>query len=382
VSLHSAGHYRSSGQRNNRRRRLLAEEIYSGDAVSVSSNSSCDSIAVKQTDHYGDPSFLDEQMRLIDLVPRRLAILALWLGAGLAIISSLEFLHTWQTGLATTIAGGQFAAFDLTRTGCLGSWFASLLLLAASMAAALTYAIRRHRTDDYRGRYRIWLWAALCCFFAATDVAANLHESFRQIMIHLTNTRIWGDGTLWWIIPGVLVFGALAARLVLDMRPCRLSITVFFLAAAGYLVSAGMELGLVSIGDSVQTVMIKAGAAMFGHLMLLMSMTINARFVIMDAEGFLPRREPKPQKESDKDNTEKSSGAPSKQWTRTDLPTGTSQPVMRRDTTPVSANPNTTQPIFSKSPPPPAPVSRQLTKQEKKALRDRLLRERLERQRR
>jgi hypothetical protein len=361
---------------------LLAEEIYNGDSLTVSSNSSGDPTVANRSDHYPDATFLDEQLRMMDLVPRRLIILAMWLAAGLAIISGLEVLHGWQCELSAAVAGGQFAAFDLTRTGCLGSWFSSLLLLAASASAALTYTIRRHRTDDYRGRYRIWLWAALCCLFAATDVAADLDDSFRQIMIHSTNTRIWGDGTLWWIIPYVLVLGTFGSRLVLDMRPCRLSITAFSLAAAGYLVAASMELGLFSIGDAVRTVMFKAGAAMFGHLMLLMSMVLNARYVILDAEGLLPVRESKTHEDSDKDNSEKSSGASSKQWTRVDSAVGTTQQVQRREPTPYSASPSVTQPIFSKSPPPPAPVTRQLTKQEKKALRDRLMRERLERQRR
>ncbi|MGA2796147.1 MAG: hypothetical protein ABSE63_01080 [Thermoguttaceae bacterium] len=334
-----------------------------------------------RSDHYPDASFLDEQMRMIDLVPRRLTILALWLAAGLAIISGLEVLYNWQCELSATIAGGQFAAFDLTQTGCLGSWFASLLLLAASVAAVLTYTIRRHRTDDYHGRYRIWLWAALCCFFAATDVAADLHESLRQIMIHLTNTRVWGDGSLWWIIPCVLVLGALGSRLVLDMRPCRLSITALSLAAAGYLVAACMELGLVSIGDAVRTAIIKAGCALYGHLMLLMSMALNARYVILDAEGLLPRRESKKHEDSDNNVAKKSSGTEFKQCTRVDSPSGVPQPMLRASSTAPTSS-SVPQPIFSKLPPPPASVTRKLTKQEKKALRDRLIRERLERQRR
>jgi len=111
-------------------------------------------------------------------------------------------------------------------------------------------------------------------------------------------------------------------------------------------------------------------------------MALNARYVILDAEGLLPRRESKSHGDSEKDNMEESSGAPGKQWTRVDSSVGTPQPVQRRNSTPVSASPSTPQPIFSKSPVPPAPVTRKLTKQEKKALRDRLLRERLERQRR
>jgi hypothetical protein len=324
---------------------------------------------------------MDEQKRLIDLVPRRLPIVALWFAAALALIAGLEVLHNWEVKLLATIPGGQFDAFDLTRTGCLGSWFSSLLLLAAAATAVLVYTIRRHRTDDYYGRYRIWLWAALCWFLAATDVAANLHESFKQIMIHFTKTHIWSDGALWWIIPCVLVFGALGSRLVLDMRPCGLSITAFLLAALGYFVTASLELGFVTIGDATEAIMIKTGTVMYSHLMLLLSMALNARYVILDAEGLLPRREPKLYVEPDEDTMEKSSGTKVDEWMRVDSSDSTPQPVLRRTSSPASNSPTTSQPIFSKSPAPPAPVNCKLTKQEKKALRERMVRERLERQR-
>jgi len=350
--------------------------------MSASSVSSSDSSVGCKLEHYGDASFLDEQIRLIDLVPRRLTTFILWLAAALSIIAGLEVLHTWQSKLPATNLGGHFAAFDLTRSGCLSSWFSSLLLLAASVAAWLVYTIRRHRTDDYHGRYRIWIWAALCWFFAATDVAANLHESFKQIMIRLTQTYIWGDGTLWWIIPYALAFGALGSRLVLDMRPCRLSIATFLFATAGYLLAASMELGLLTADDAARAVMIKAGAAMFGNSMLLLSAALNARYVILDAEGLLPRREPKLSVKSIEDTTEKISGAASSEWMRVDSRVGTPQPVLRRATSPAASSSPAIQPTFSSSSAPPAPVTCKLTKQEKKALRERLMRERLERQRR
>ena len=320
-------------------------------------------------------------MRLIDLVPRRLTMFGLWLAAGLAIIAGLEILHGWQSNLSATISAGQFDAFDLTRTGCLGSWFASLLLLAAAVAAVLTHTIRRHRKDDYLGRYRIWLWVALCWFLAATDVAANLHDSFKQIMIELTKTRIWGDGALWWIIPYVLALSAFGSRLLLDMRPCRLSSTAFLLAAGGYLVAASMELGLVTVEDAARAVMIKTGAALFGHLMLFFSMTLNARYVILDAKGLMPRRESKLSAESDEATEEDSSSAKGSQWTRVDSPVAP-QPVLRRATTSTPTSPINAQPAFSSSSASPAQVTRKLTKQEKKVLRERLLRERMERERR
>ena len=74
---------------------------------------------------------------------------------------------------------------DLGNYGSLGNWFASLLLLVASLLAITIYSVRRHKVDDYRGHYHIWLWAAACWFVMATDVAASLHQGFQQVMISL-----------------------------------------------------------------------------------------------------------------------------------------------------------------------------------------------------
>ena len=142
---------------------------------------------------------------------------------------------------------------------------------------------------------------------------------------------------------------------------------------------ASLELGLASIDEAVRAAMFKAGSAMLGHLMLLMSMALNARYVTLDAEGLLPQRASKTDARSDEDVAEKTSGAEVKSL-RVDTAVSTPQPHYAPS--PAAASSSVAQPIFSKSPPPPAPVARKLTKQEKKALRDRLIRERLERQRR
>jgi hypothetical protein len=380
VSLPASSSFLHSTQRDDRRRRLLAEEISGWGNKSAASLSSDANSLVSKSEHYGDGSFLDEQIRLIELVPLRLPIITLWLAVGMALIAGLEFLHGWQARLSTDMPGGGFPAFDLSSSGSLSSWFSSLLLLAAAVSAVLVYTIRRHKTDDYHGRYRIWFWAALCWFLWATDVAANLHESLKQLMIQTTATRLWGDGTLWWFIPAALLFGALGSRLILDMLPCGLAVFTFLLAAAGYFVAAGMELGVWTIEDAARAVMIRSGAAMYGHLMLLLSMVLNARYVLLDAAGLVPHRQAN--EESAQAIAQNSAATAGAQWTRVDSPSGTPQPVLRRASTaaPIGASAGS-PPAFGSSQPP-APVTRKLTKQEKKALRDKLLQARMERERR
>ena len=170
---------------------------------------------VRKTEHYGDALFLAEQPTLLDLVPRRLIAFVLVFLALSLLIAGLEALYAWMPALAGDLghaAAGQrtvtFAALDLAGKGSLAAWFSSLLLLAASLVAVLVYTVRRHRMDDYPGRYRVWLWAALCWFLAATDTAASLHEGFRDLMTAVTGTPLLGDGSIWWMIAYGLLFGA------------------------------------------------------------------------------------------------------------------------------------------------------------------------------
>ena len=124
---------------------------------------------------------------------------------------------------------------DLGNYGSLGNWFASLLLLTASLLAIVIYSVRRHKVDDYRGHYHVWLWAAACWFIMATDVAASLHQGLQQVMISLTGTRIAGDGSIWWVVPALLFVGAIGSRLLVDMWSSRLSSAALILAAIAYL---------------------------------------------------------------------------------------------------------------------------------------------------
>ena len=131
----------------------------------------------------------------------------------------------------------QFPAFDPAAAGSLARWFSALLLLAGTAAASAVYSVRRHKLDDYQGRYRIWAWAAACCFLAATDTAAPLHAGFSELMSGLTGTRLLGDGSIWWIAPAVLLLGAVGSRLLVDMWECRASSGAAMLAVGCYAVA-------------------------------------------------------------------------------------------------------------------------------------------------
>jgi hypothetical protein len=328
---------------------------------------------------------MEEQKRLIDLIPRRLPGVGALLIAGLALNAGLIGLHYWAGAAAARYPEGTLAALNLTAAGSLAAWFSSLMLLTATGASLLIYAIRRQRNDDYHGHYRVWLWAALLWFLFATDVSVGLNRSLQNLLVHLTGAPLWRGGILWWIIPYSVAFAAVGSRLVLDMWPSRLSITAFVFASAGYLVALLTSLEVLPARLAIDAVMLRGGAIMFGHLTLLTAMVLQARYVLMDYEGLLPPRKAKAAKP--KKTVKKTAAAAASEetetdrdrWHRVDSAQGVPQPVLRR------AEPSS--PVFTPADEDsyedddvPNPTNRKLTKQEKKALKARLLRERAERE--
>jgi len=233
---------------------------------------------------------MDEQPRLTDLVPRRLTTYVLALLAGLAIVAGLEGLFAWMPQLAPMTTDGRVAAFDLDGEGSLAVWFSSMTLALAGLVAILVFTIRRHRTDDYPGRYRVWLWAAACWLLLSIDETSSLHEGFKEMMVLVTGTRVFGDGSIWWVAPYFFLLGAVGTRLLVDMRECWLSSGALLATAACYAVAVVTQLGWILPEAGARGFMVEEGAEMVGNLMLLLAMALHARHVILDAEGLLPKR--------------------------------------------------------------------------------------------
>lgn len=298
--------YTRPGLNDDRRRRLLADERTGWAARPASVATSAAEAGTE-----GDPSpseaapppprakrpgespLIARQPRVTDLVPQSLLVLALGLLGGLAVVAGLVALYAWMPELARYSTDGRIAAFDLDGEGGLAVWFSSATLALASAVAWLIYSIRKQRPDDYHGHYRIWLAASACWLLMSLDEGGSLHEGFKEMMAHLTGQRLLGDGSIWWVAPYLLLLGVVGVRLVMDMRPARLSIAAFLLAGASYAAAVIVQLELVMPEQGARAVMVEEACEMVGNLLLLWAMLLHARYVVLEAEGQLPARAPR-----------------------------------------------------------------------------------------
>ena len=316
---------------------------------------------------------MDDSLRLIDLIPRRLTTFGLWLLAGITAVVGLEALYAWMPELAPMTTDGRVAALDLDGEGSLAAWFSSVVLVLACLTAVIVYTIRRFKTDDYQGYYRIWLWAAMCWLLMSIDEASSLHEGFKEMMTRATGTPLMGDGSIWWVVPYAFLLGAVGSRLLLDMRSCRLSTAAILAAAGCYVLAVVTQLGWILPESGARGVMLEEGAEMIGNLLLLLAMGLHARYVVLDAEGLLPSRKVKSDDALEEEEEEEESSSDAGEWIKVDSAHATHQPVLKRTGRVAKA--------AVKDEPEESPVRRKLTKAERKALRKRLVQQQLQRER-
>jgi hypothetical protein len=160
----------------------------------------------------------------------------------------------------------------------------------AAGASLQIFALRRHKSDDYRGRYRIWLWSALVLTLASADTSADLHRMVRGLMVYWTGRPLGGNGTLWpWLVCGVpvAIFGVC---LLIEMRRARPAAALLMLAALSYAVGAGFSSGLIRLAAVPQPGVPQATTLMLGHALVLISVWTYARHVYREAHNLIAVR--------------------------------------------------------------------------------------------
>jgi hypothetical protein len=276
--------------RNGRRRRVLNEEVLSASSSRASLRAATDDRASHQPLRYSEAAGVENHPQITDFVPRRYRTIALLLVAGVASTMSLAGLHYAAPSLAAAINLAGLPPFDLASTGSLARWVAAVVLLGASALCLLVYSIRRHRIDDYRGRYRIWLTASAACLALSANSVAGLHHVLAYTLSHVTGWTALRAGAVWWLAVAGLPLAWIVLRTLRDLMECRLAATLWVAAIGCYAAAATSYLGFVPAVEPQIDSMLDAVLALLGHWLLLAAVVSYARFVVLDAQGLIPVR--------------------------------------------------------------------------------------------
>lgn len=242
---------------------------------------------------------MEEPLRLSDLFPRRTRTY-LFLGAvGVAAVSALAALHVLsRLYWAQWTTDGTVAAFDLDAEGNLAAWFSfSLLFLAGQVALVLrhlagTSLLPAARVGSETSRRRhvrsALLYTALVCFLMSLDEGASLHEGFKEMIARIFGTPLYGDGSIYWIVPYFLLLAVMGLRLLRLMGA----------SAAGYMLLATGGLWALAIANQLELFFKSAQAGilmeecceMLGYCSLLGSLGLLGRDWVLASESREPKR--------------------------------------------------------------------------------------------
>tara|TARA_B100000945_G_C20409356_1_gene611790 strand:+ start:668 stop:2011 length:1344 start_codon:yes stop_codon:yes gene_type:complete len=238
---------------------------------------------------YFEQAMLANQPRLTDLIPKSLwAYLAMLLMGVISIyVCQQGFIHTRDL----EDSGFPVQLFNTTGPGNIASWCLSVMLLLLSVGAVLVYLLRRHKADDYKGRYRLWLHLVVFSGLLSFDAATGAHQILAVPAAQLPG--LWNEASVWWMMLVLLGSIYFSVRLLIEFksRPgmlMMLSMAVMVLIAAGC-----SRLGSV-IGESDLTTDVAQSSLLMSATLIVCLMTwLNARSVYVVAQrGRMVAEEP------------------------------------------------------------------------------------------
>jgi hypothetical protein len=266
--------------RDSRRRRVLQEEARRA--------GECAPLPATEGSRYTDAANVENHPQITQYIPRKYRSYVLGLGLTAVGIGAIESLHLGSDELARAIQSGPIVAFDLAAGGGLAAWFAALMLTGLAVVAWMVYSLRRHRVDDYKGRYRLWLWIVGAALLASVDSVASLHQPWSRLWAGITGWPVVG-GAIWWLVPvGVFVAWA-AVRLAAETAECRGACTLVLVSVVAYAAALAASSGMLPARVAYLEVVILSSALLLGHAVMLAATTLYARYLVLDVQGLITR---------------------------------------------------------------------------------------------
>ncbi len=284
--------FRRSGQLDERRRRVLRDELAQPtDSDSADSATLGGGSAKGPVRAYCPAVLAERQPRVTELVPVRPLWMAVAILLAITAVAGIECLHIHAQSLP--LAGApQLAALDAAERGSLAAWFSSLLLAGGACLSLIAFAILRHRVDDYRGRYRVLLWTTAALAWGSVDAATGIHDSLGLLLAYMAGQAAEGGSlaaatTISWLALYGLVLGTLAIRLAIEVWSSIPSLSALSIAGLFYLIGGLATLDLLPHGGPLVASVVHTSVVLLAHVAIVSAVGLYARHVTLDATGRL-----------------------------------------------------------------------------------------------
>ncbi len=256
---------------------LAAETIRTRKRNRVSS-ATADEIAPVRS-MYRDPGYSQAvrrtcQQRLVQLIPVRRGTVAfvlslLWFGFALLLFGHYWF-HVRPVGRGENSLGSLPISqlLHLRSTHGIGHWLTGQLWLLTALASWMIFSLRRHKLDDYRARYRIWIVVALAALFSSFDSATQFLYLLGLSIDGWAKREIGYGGWPLVLASFSSLLGVLAIRLCSELKSVPSSVASWIFGLLIWAASALLGTGLLKISLSKEYLDFVVGSLWLGGILL------------------------------------------------------------------------------------------------------------------
>ena len=272
-----------------RRRRVLLEEKRGGSNSPKRSASaaSAKSAARSEGRAYTEAALAGRQPPVIAVLAARAWTLTVVFLVALAAVVGLHAAYGQLYLLPVTMRPVQMQALDVESAGNLVAWLSAILLAAAAFQGVQIHRLRRHKADDYRGRYRVWVWIPAVLFLISACVATGLRADLAALIASLVDASGAAEHIRLSPIGACLLWTLVAVRLAFEVRDSRGSLTALAVGTCCYFIAAASLVVDLPATSHVLVVMAWSSAAAVGHLCVFLTIAVFGRFVYLQSQGLL-----------------------------------------------------------------------------------------------
>lgn len=238
----------SRDPRNDRRRRVLRDSMTSEQSLGATSAAAHKEAALqvdasaRRGAGYSHEVRKACSQRLVQLIPvRRVSYLAACvLSIAIPTILMLAHYMIYVSGTLRWYGHPLAASLDASHPSSIVAWFGSHLWLVCLAATLLTFQLRRHKLDDYRGEYRLWFWLVITCLLASLDATTRLSELIGLAIDGWCQINLGLGGPMVTTATLAVLIGMLGLRLCSELKTVPLSLVLWLAGLSSWAGSAAL----------------------------------------------------------------------------------------------------------------------------------------------
>lgn len=285
--------FRRTGHSDERRRRVLMDDGSAPAEATPPAKRTRDKNA--KTRNYSDAALANQQAPVTAVIPTRPWTLSVMLLSATTLVVLLNLLHAESYRLASLIGTEQIAPLTFQAAGNLSIWLSGLLLAWSAVMGVQIFNLRRHRIDDYKGRYRVWLWTTAVLVLASIDAVSGLHLIVGGVIAKFSGPARALNVDLCWLVVGATIVTFVALRMGIEMRRSIGALVTLVLALACYGTAAALKLDWLKLPSELALQALTA-TLLTAHTLIWFTTLIYARYVYLDAQGLMVPRPPREKK--------------------------------------------------------------------------------------